>query len=176
MTTTTTTTASDQGSAVDYRAFDADNHYYEATDAYTRHIDKAMAKRAMQWAEINGRQRLLVGGKLNRFIPNPSFDPVAKPGSLDDYFRGKNPEAKDIRSLFGDLEPIRPEYRDRDARLSVMDRQGLDGCFCSPPSALAWRKRSPMIHLHWSLHSERSTVGSRTTGVMHTRSGSSRPR
>ncbi len=65
----------------------------------------------MQWAEINGRQRLLVGGKLNKFIPNPSFDPVAKPGSLDDYFRGKNPEAKDIKSLFGDLEPIRPEYR-----------------------------------------------------------------
>ena len=86
----------------------------------------------MQWAEINGRQRLLVGGKLNKFIPNPAFDPVAKPGSLDEYFRGKNPEAKDIRSLFGDLEPIRPEYRDRDARLSVMDRQGLDGCFLFP--------------------------------------------
>ena len=91
-----------------------------------------MAKRAMQWAEINGRQRLLVGGKLNKFIPNPVFDPVAKPGSLDEYFRGKNPNAQDIRSLFGDLEPIRPEYRDRDARLSVMDRQGLDGCFLFP--------------------------------------------
>ena len=78
------------------------------------------------------RQRLLVGGKLNKFIPNPVFDPVAKPGSLDEYFRGKNPKAQDIRSLFGDLEPIRPEYRDRDARLSVMDRQGLDGCFLFP--------------------------------------------
>ena len=177
MTTTTTTTASDQGSAVDYRAFDADNHYYEATDAYTRHIDKAMAKRAMQWAEINGRQRLLVGGKLNRFIPNPSFDPVAKPGSLDDYFRGKNPEAKDIRSLFGDLEPIRPEYRPITMLVCLSwTARASTVVFCSPPSALAWRKRSPMIHLHWSLHSERSTVGSRTTGVMHTRSGSSRPR
>ena len=132
MTTTATETASASSAAVDYTTFDADNHYYEATDAYTRHIDKAMAKRAMQWAEINGRQRLLVGGKVNRFIPNPLFDPVAKPGSLDEYFRGKNPEAQDIRSLFGDLEPIRPEYRDRDARLSVMDRQGLDGCFLFP--------------------------------------------
>ena len=118
--------------AVDYTTFDADNHYYEATDAYTRHIDKSMAKRAMQWAEIDGRQRLLVGGRVNRFIPNPTFDPVAKPGSLDDYFRGRNPEAQDIRSLFGDLEPIRPEYRDRDARLAVMDRQGLDGCLLFP--------------------------------------------
>jgi predicted TIM-barrel fold metal-dependent hydrolase len=132
VTTTTTETTSGSTASVDYTTFDADNHYYEATDAYTRHIDKAMAKRAMQWAEINGRQRLLVGGRVNRFIPNPLFDPVAKPGSLDDYFRGKNKEAKDIRSLFGDLEPIRPEYRDRDARLSVMDQQGLDGCFLFP--------------------------------------------
>src|ERR1700749_3909131 len=100
MTTTSTDSAAAHPGDVDYTTFDSDNHYYEATDAYTRHIDKAMAKRAMQWAEINGRQRLLVGGKLNRFIPNPSFDPVAKPGSLDEYFRGKNPNAQDIRSLF----------------------------------------------------------------------------
>ena len=57
---------------------------------------------------------------------------MAKPGSLDEYFRGRNPEAQDMRSLFGELEPIRPEYRDRDARLAVMDDQGLDGCFLFP--------------------------------------------
>ena len=27
--------------------------------------------------------------RVNRFIPNPTFDPVAKPGSLDEYFRGE---------------------------------------------------------------------------------------
>jgi hypothetical protein len=112
--------------------FDADNHYYEATDAFTRHMDPRMAKRAMQWAEIGGRQRLLVGGKVNRFIPNPTFDPVALPGSLDEYFRGHNPGAKDMAGLFGDLEPIRPEYRDRDARLEVMDAQGIEGCLLFP--------------------------------------------
>jgi predicted TIM-barrel fold metal-dependent hydrolase len=123
--TTTTTT-------IDYGVFDADNHYYEAEDAYIRHIDPAFKKRAMQWAEIDGRRRLLVGGKVNRFIPNPLFDPVAKPGSLGEYFRGRNPGAKDIKALFGDLEPIRPEYRDRDARLGVMDEQGLEGCLLFP--------------------------------------------
>ncbi len=119
-------------SNLDYGVFDADNHYYEATDAYTRHIDPKLAKRTMQWAEVDGRTRLLVGGKVNRFIPNPLFDPVAKPGSLDEYFRGRNPGAKDMRALFGDLEQIRPEYRDRDARLRVMDEQGLDGCLLFP--------------------------------------------
>jgi predicted TIM-barrel fold metal-dependent hydrolase len=118
------------------QAFDADNHYYEAPDAFTRHIEPAMAKRAMQWAEVNGRQRLLVGGQINRFIPNPLFDPVAKPGSLDEYFRGRNPRHLDMRALFGDLEPIRPEYRSRDARLAVMDAQGLAGCFLFPTLAV----------------------------------------
>ncbi len=66
-------------SNVDFQLFDADNHYYEATDAFTRHLDPKLAKRTMQWAEINGKQRLLVGGRLNRFIPNPTFDPVARP-------------------------------------------------------------------------------------------------
>lgn len=112
--------------------FDADNHYYEATDAFTRHIDPKMARRAMQWADVDGRRRLLVGGRVNRFIPNPLFDPVAKPGSLDEYFRGRNPGARDMRSLFGELEPIRPEYRDREARLRVMDEQGLGGCLLFP--------------------------------------------
>ena len=65
--------------SIDYTTFDADNHYYEATDAFTRYLDKGMARRTMQWAEIDGRQRLLVAGSVNRFIPNPTFDPVARP-------------------------------------------------------------------------------------------------
>ena len=117
--------------ALDFMAFDADNHYYEAEDAFTRHVDPRMHKRCMQWAEINGRKRLLVGGKVNRFIPNPTFDPIAKPGCLDDYFRGK--VARDnIVEAFGELEPIPAAYRDRDARLEVMDRQNMESCFMFP--------------------------------------------
>jgi predicted TIM-barrel fold metal-dependent hydrolase len=114
-----------------FDVFDADNHYYEAVDAFTRHIDPSMRKRTMQWAEIDGRTRLLVGGKVNRFIPNPGFDPVARPGALDDYFRGRS-AGDDIRSAFGELDPINPAYRDRDARLEVMDRQRIQGCFIFP--------------------------------------------
>jgi predicted TIM-barrel fold metal-dependent hydrolase len=117
----------------DFAAFDADNHYYEATDAFTRHLGPRFKKRGIQWAEIDGRQRLLVGGAICRFIPNPTFDPIARPGSLDLYFRGKRPSG-DIREAFGDLERMadHPEYRNRDARLKVMDSQGLDGAFLFP--------------------------------------------
>lgn len=114
-----------------FKPFDADNHYYEATDAFTRHIEPSMAKRCMQWVELDGRQRLLVGGKVNRFIPNPTFDPVSKPGALDLYFRGKV-AGSDLKSMFGELDPIPAEYRDRDARLELMQQQGLDAALFFP--------------------------------------------
>lgn len=117
--------------ALDFAAFDADNHYYESTDAFTRHLDPRLAKRSVQWATIEGKRRLIVGGRIHRFIPNPLFDPVAKPGSLDEYFRGKR-SGDDIREAFGDLEPISPAYRDRDARIVLLDEQGIDGCFLFP--------------------------------------------
>ncbi|MGD9705502.1 MAG: amidohydrolase family protein [Acidimicrobiia bacterium] len=122
-------------SPLGFRPFDADNHYYEATDAFIRHIPKEMERRCMQWAEIGGKQRLLVGGKVNSFIPNPTFDPVSKPGALDLYFRGKV-AGSDIRAMFGELDPIHPAYRDRDARLALMDEQGLDGAFFFPTLAV----------------------------------------
>lgn len=112
---------------------DADNHYYEATDAFTRHLDPSMAKRTMQWAEVDGKRRLLVAGAINRFIPNPSFSHLAQPGSLSDFFRAKE-GVGDLRAAFGELEAIeqRPEYRDRDARLAVMDAQGMQACIMLP--------------------------------------------
>ena len=118
----------------DFRAFDADNHYYEAEDAFTRHIDPSMAKRCMQWAEVGGKKRLLVGGRVNKFIPNPTFDPIARPGSLEDYFRGRNTEGLDLATMFGDLDPIseHPEFRNPTARLAVMDDQGLESAFLFP--------------------------------------------
>ena len=117
---------------LDFRLFDCDNHYYEATDAFTRHLEPGFEKRTMQWAEVGGRTRLLVAGKINRFIPNPTFDPVSKPGALDEYFRGRNPKGQGTAELFGELEPISPAYRDRTARLALMDRQQIEGAIFLP--------------------------------------------
>ena len=120
---------------LDFQIFDADNHYYEAPDAFTRHIEPKFARRGMQWVTVEGKTRLLVDGKLNRFIPNPLFDPVARPGCLDDYFRGKS-AGDDIRSAFGALEPISPAYRNPTDRLKVMDEQNMQGCFMFPTLAV----------------------------------------
>ena len=117
---------------LDFKPWDADNHYYEAEDAFTRYIDRRMSKRAVRWVDIDGKKRILIGGKLDKFIPNPSFDPVTKPGALEEYFRGENTSGKTMAELFGDLEPIRPEYRDRDARLAKLDEQGLEVAWLFP--------------------------------------------
>jgi len=130
--------------APDLRPFDADNHYYEAEDAFTRHMDRKMQRAAVQWATVNGRKRLMICGRIDSFIPNPTFDPVAKPGSLDQYFRGRNPEGKDMRALFGELEPIRAAYRDRDARVRLLDEQGLDGALLFPTQGVGVEE--PMRH------------------------------
>ena len=115
-----------------FQCFDTDNHYYEAEDAFTRHMDPKLAKRGIVWVTLNGRRRIIIDGKLDRFIQNPTFDPVTKPGALDAYFRGRNPQGKSMAELFGDLEPIRQEYRDRDARLALLDEQGLEAALLFP--------------------------------------------
>ena len=67
-----------------YLPFDADNHYYEAEDAFTRHVPKAMRPRCVQWCEIDGRKHHLVGGRLARAVANPTWNPIAKPGAIAD--------------------------------------------------------------------------------------------
>jgi len=117
--------------ALDYPAFDADNHYYEALDAFTRHLDPKLGPRTVQWAEIDGRKYHVVGGKVSRAVVNPTFDPVAKAGALSSYFRG-NPEGKNPIELLRDREPIPAEYRDRDARIACLDRFGLEAIWLFP--------------------------------------------
>jgi hypothetical protein len=111
--------------------FDFDNHYYESHDAFTRHADRGLRYRGVRWADVDGKRRLLVGGNINSYVANPTFDPVAKPGALYDWYRG-NPRRQQIRDAFGELEPVRSEYRDREVRLKVMEQQGLAGTLLFP--------------------------------------------
>jgi predicted TIM-barrel fold metal-dependent hydrolase len=111
--------------------FDFDNHYYESPDAFTRHQDRSLGYRGVRWVDVDGRRRLIVGGTVNSYIANPTFNPVARPGALFDWYRG-NPRQQDIREAFGELEPLRPEYQDREQRLKVMDAQGLVGAVLFP--------------------------------------------
>jgi predicted TIM-barrel fold metal-dependent hydrolase len=116
-----------------FEPIDADNHYYERLDAFTRHLDPKFAQRGVQVVSEGKRTYLLMGGRLNRFIPNPTFDPIIVPGCIDLMFRGQVPDGVDPRSLM-QVEPLerRPEYQDHDARAEVAERQGLGGALLFP--------------------------------------------
>jgi predicted TIM-barrel fold metal-dependent hydrolase len=113
------------------KPIDADNHYYETLDAFTRHLDKKFRDRGVKPVQSGKRVELLIGGAVNRFIPNPTFDPIIVPGCLDPLFRGQIPEGVDPRTLM-QVEPLRAEYQDRDRRLEVMDEQGIGAALLFP--------------------------------------------
>src|ERR1700733_15366739 len=114
---------------LDTPVFDADNHYYEALDAFTRHLDPAPG--VLNGAGVGGREYHALGGQISRAVTNPTFNPISPAGALMDYFRG-NPDGRPLHELMGTPEPIRPEYRQRDDRLGVMDSQGLSQVWLFP--------------------------------------------
>jgi len=62
------------------RPVDADNHYYEALDAFTRHLDPAFRQRGVRVVNDGKRTEVLIGGRLNRFIPNPTLRAAVEDG------------------------------------------------------------------------------------------------
>jgi predicted TIM-barrel fold metal-dependent hydrolase len=118
-------------SEIDFPAFDADNHYYEALDAFTRYVDPKMASRCVQWCEMGGRKYHVIGGKVSHAVVNVTFDPIAKAGAMYEYFRG-NPHGRTPEDFLRDREPIPDYYRERDSRIALMDRQGLDKIWMFP--------------------------------------------
>ncbi|MGX1809180.1 amidohydrolase family protein [Nocardia sp. NPDC055321] len=121
---------------LDYLAVDVDNHYYEPLDAFTRHLPKEFRARGVQMLNDGKRTQAVIGGKVNSFVPNPTFDPIIEPGCLDLLFRGEVPEGVDPGSLLKvDRLPDHPEYQNRDARVRVLDRQSLETVFMLPTFA-----------------------------------------
>jgi predicted TIM-barrel fold metal-dependent hydrolase len=125
---------------IDYSAFDADNHYYEAVDAFTRHVPVEMQPRCVQWVEMNGRRHHLVGGKLTHAVVNPTWNPIALPGALNEYFKG-NPNRLTTSEMLQEREPLPPYYIDRDARVAKLDVQGLEGCWLFPTLGVLYEAR-----------------------------------
>lgn len=109
---------------LDHEVFDADNHYYEVRDTFTRHLDPRMADRAVKWVEIDGRHHHLVAGRLSTAVKNPTFNPISKPGVLHDFTRGLD-DPGSLMAKLRDHEPSPAYYREPEARLAKMDEQGI---------------------------------------------------
>ncbi|MBX6388363.1 MAG: amidohydrolase [Frankia sp.] len=120
--------------------FDADNHFYETREAFTKHLP-AEYQGAIRYVEVDGRTKIAVGGVISEYIPNPTFDVVARPGAQEDYFRHGNPEGKSYRELIG--KPMRSidAFREPVSRLKLMDEQGIDRTLMFPTLASLLEER-----------------------------------
>jgi predicted TIM-barrel fold metal-dependent hydrolase len=128
------------GKVLNYPLFDADNHLYETQDAFTRHLPDRY-KGAITYVEVNGRTKIAVRGQISEYIPNPTFDVVARPGAQEEYFRNGNPEGKSYREIVG--EPMRaiPAFREPAPRLELMDELGVDRTLMFPTLASLLEER-----------------------------------
>jgi predicted TIM-barrel fold metal-dependent hydrolase len=138
---------------VDFPVFDADNHMYENTDAFTKFLPKEY-EGLIKYVQINGRTKIAVRNVISDYIPNPTFEVVGRPGASEEYFKHGNPEGKSRRELMGD--PIRsPEaFFSPEPRLALMDELGLDRALMWPTlaSLLEERLATDPKAIHVAIH------------------------
>jgi predicted TIM-barrel fold metal-dependent hydrolase len=121
---------------LDYRIYDADNHYYEPDDCFTRHIEARYRERTV-WIDRSGAGpgRMYVGRERCQFFSVGAGDSVGPPGIMKEFLRGASetggsPSLNPIDALSV------PEFVSRDARLAVMDRQGVEACLILPTTGV----------------------------------------
>ena len=137
-----------------YPTFDADNHLYETRDSFTRHLPDRY-KSAIDYVDLHGRTKIMIRGTISEYIPNPTFEVVARPGAQEEYFRNGNPEGKSYREIVG--EPMRaiPAFREPGPRIELMDELCVDQTLMFPTlaSLLEERMRDDPELTHAAIHS-----------------------
>jgi predicted TIM-barrel fold metal-dependent hydrolase len=113
-----------------HRLVDADNHYYETDDCFTRYIDPKYRDRAVHIVrDADGPGRPYVGTEPLYFLTSNPSDLVGKPGVV----------AQKKNQRYEPLPPDElmrpneiPEFARREARLRWMDEQAIDAVLLFP--------------------------------------------
>ncbi len=125
--------------ALPFPVFDADNHMYETREALTKFLPWHR-KNAIDYVEMGGRTKIVVRGLISEYIPNPTFDVVASPGAMEDYFRGAG-AGRTFREMIGKPMKSIPAFREPGPRLAVMDELGIDYALMFPTLASLLEER-----------------------------------
>lgn len=131
---------------LDYPVFDADNHMYEATEAFTKYLPEEYAG-VIKYVEVNGRTKIAIKNKISEYIPNPTFNKVAPPGAQELEFKLKNPDSMTAADKELQLAPppkyieAPPAFFEPEARAMLMDEQGIDRAMMWPTLASLLEER-----------------------------------
>jgi predicted TIM-barrel fold metal-dependent hydrolase len=114
----------------DYGLFDADNHYYEPVDCFTRYIEPAHRDKAIRVVERDGRSRVVIGDRPFTFLSEGFLvESCARAGALRELLHSMRTGVSDEGAA---REPMRKAYQDREARLALMDEQGIESSILFP--------------------------------------------
>jgi predicted TIM-barrel fold metal-dependent hydrolase len=113
---------------LDYRFFDADNHYYEPVDMFSRYIDPAFADRTFVVEEHDGETVVRFEGRPFGFIGGSGNRQRIRPGALRARLRGE---------VANDAVDVDDSYAaDPAARIEMMDKQGIEAAFMFPSTGV----------------------------------------
>jgi len=112
--------------------FDADNHYYEPRDVFSRHFEPKLRDKMIRIdTAADGTDVITAGHQRFNFLDDIkfNFDSAPRPGSLREFLKSiKEDNVRDSTVW----EKIRKEAVDRGARLEFMDAHGIEACFLFP--------------------------------------------
>jgi predicted TIM-barrel fold metal-dependent hydrolase len=114
--------------------FDADQHMYETPEALTRYLPEKY-RRDVQFVQVGRHTRIAIRGKITEYIPNPTFDRVAAPGTHEAFFAGTNTEGKTLRELTGRPIDAIPAFREPGPRIEVLNDQRVSEALVYPTLA-----------------------------------------
>jgi predicted TIM-barrel fold metal-dependent hydrolase len=120
------------------RPIDADHHYYEPDDCFSRHLESKFCDLAIEPKGMpDGRRPWVMGDIKEVFLPSTSTDRPLRPGYHEGFLTGK----RDMRPPLTDADFVsladHPSFTDRTARLKELDEQGLDACIMLSTAALS---------------------------------------
>ncbi len=119
-------------SELDDALIDADNHFYETPDCFSRNIEAAYRERAIRASrQGDGSWAVKIGDKPYNFM-DVKFDRTNPPGSMHQILRAKDSAAG---MQWGDSyseENMLAGFQNRDARLALMDEQGIESIVVLP--------------------------------------------
>ncbi len=130
---------------LDFKVFDADNHFYETMDAFTRYLPKDY-EGVLRYVEVNGRTKLAIKNRITEYIPNPTFNVVAPPGADELKYKLQNPDSttkpgdKPLVAPPRSIKSI-PAFFEPEARLQLMNELGLDRVLLWPTLASVLEER-----------------------------------
>jgi predicted TIM-barrel fold metal-dependent hydrolase len=125
---------------VGFPVFDADNHMYESSDAFTKFLPREY-EGLIKYVKVNGRDKIAVKNVISDYIPNPTFSVVARPGAQEEFFKIGNPEGKSRREIMGEAMRSPDAFFAPEPRLAMMDELGLDRALMWPTLASLLEER-----------------------------------